>query len=57
MDAENLDEDTIAAQAERCRRLASITVDDELRHALEELAAEYESLLPERGEGFMLRRE
>lgn len=45
----------LLAQAERCRRLASVTVDDELRHSFEELAREYEAKLSGRGEGFMLR--
>lgn len=47
----------LVAQAERCRRLASVTVDYELRHSFEELAREYEARLSGRGEGFMLRPE
>lgn len=42
-------------QIERCRRIASITTDDEVRHSLEQLAEEYEAQLPRRGEGFMLQ--
>jgi len=42
-------------QIERCRRLASIMTDDEIRHSLEQLAEEYEAQLPKRGAGFMLR--
>jgi hypothetical protein len=43
-------------QIERCRRIASMMTDDEIRHALEQLAREYEAELPpcDRG-GFMLR--
>ena len=58
MNADTCDERTIAAQAERCRRLASAIVDDELRHSLEDLAEEYEEQLRDRGDdGFMLREE
>lgn len=42
-------------QIERCRRLASVMTDDEVRHSLEHLAEEYEAKLPKRGEGFMLQ--
>ncbi len=42
-------------QIERCRRLASVMTDDEVRHSLEHLAEEYEARLPKRGEGFMLQ--
>ena len=46
----------LTEQIERCRRLALELTDDEMRHALEELAQDYESLLkrPTAG-GFMLR--
>ena len=54
MDFEISDEEEIAEQAERCRRLASMMVDDELRRSLERLAREYEAELRDRGEGFML---
>ena len=46
---------TLRRQIERCRRLASIMTDDEIRHSLETLAEEYEAKLPKRGEGFMLQ--
>lgn len=47
----------IARQVERCRRLASVMMDDDVRHSLEQLADEYEAQLPRsRGGGFMLRR-
>lgn len=43
-------------QIERCHRLARWLTDDEMRTALEELAADYEAKLRRRGdEGFMLR--
>lgn len=51
------DHSDLRAQIERCRRLASVIVDDDLRHSLEDLAREYEDKLPERGEEFMLRQE
>jgi len=45
-------------QIERCRRLARFLSDEQMRHALEDLAADYEAELKRqpRGEGFMLRR-
>lgn len=44
-------------QIERCRRLASLLSDEQMRTALEELAADYEAELKRRGgnRGFMLR--
>jgi hypothetical protein len=43
-------------QIERCHRLARWLTDDEMRTALEELAADYEAKLRRNGdEGFMLR--
>jgi hypothetical protein len=45
-------------QIERCRRLASLLTDDQMRHALKELAERYEAQLALRrrnGENFMLR--
>lgn len=55
-----MDDETyaIAAQAERCRRLARDMLDDDMRHSLESLACEYEQQLrgdEDGGEGFMLR--
>jgi hypothetical protein len=52
-----MDEETLnlRRQIERCRRLASIMTDDEVRHSLEQLAEEYEAQLPQRGAGFMLQ--
>jgi hypothetical protein len=47
---------TLRRQIERCRRLASIMTDDEVRHSLEHLAEEYEAKLPKRGAGFMLQQ-
>ena len=46
---------TLRRQIDRCRRLASIMTDDEVRHSLETLAEEYEAKLPKRGAGFMLQ--
>lgn len=45
-------------QIERCRRLASSLTDEQMRNALEDLAAEYEARLRlrRRGEAFMLRK-
>jgi hypothetical protein len=39
-------------QIERCRRLASMMIDDNMRHSLEQLADEYEAQLPKNS--FML---
>jgi hypothetical protein len=51
-----VDVDQIERQIERCRRLASMMVDDAARHALEQLAEEYEARLPRRRDSFMLGR-
>ena len=45
----------LGQQIIRCRRIASMMTDEEIRESLEALAAEYESRLPKRGEGFMLQ--
>jgi hypothetical protein len=53
MEYEHID---LIDQIERCRRLARFLTDDEMVHALERLADDYESQLKRRnGEGFMLR--
>ena len=49
-----IENEDIQQQVQLCRRLANATVDNELRHSLQELAEEYEKLLPPQGEGFML---
>ena len=51
-----MDEDIllIERQIERCRRLAESMTDDEVRHSLERLAAEYESQLRALPGSFML---
>ena len=51
-----MDEDTlqIERQIERCRRLAELQTDDEVRHSLERLAAEYEARLRAQPGSFML---
>jgi len=51
-----MEQDEIERQVERCRRLASMMVDDDARHALEQLAEEYEARLPKKRPAFMLRR-
>jgi hypothetical protein len=46
----------LVEQIARCRRLAKWLTDEDMRHALEELAEDYEAQLKHRaGEGFMLR--
>jgi hypothetical protein len=48
----------LAEQIERCRRLARLLTDEQMRKALEDLAADYQSELKRRrkeAEGFMLR--
>lgn len=40
---------------ERCRRIAQVMTDDEVRHSLEKLAEEYEAQLRPKGAGFMLQ--
>lgn len=44
-------------QIERCRRLSKALTDDQMRHALEELAEDYKARLKRRNAeaGFMLR--
>jgi hypothetical protein len=50
-----MEEQEIKEQIERCRRIAEQMVDDEMRHALEDLAVEYEARLSEGGlENFMM---
>lgn len=49
-----MEQDQIERQIERCRRLASVMTDDEVRQALERLACEYEARLPRRRGSFML---
>ena len=51
-----MNQDQIVQQIERCRRLASQITDEEFRHSLEELAAQYEAQLPPRRDSFMLGR-
>ena len=43
-------------QIQRCRRLAGMITDENLRHSLEKLAKDYEARLKRKDEGFMLRR-
>jgi len=53
MEHERID---LIEQIERCKRLASFLTDDQMRDALEDLAADYEAQLRRKnGGGFMLR--
>lgn len=53
MEQESID---LAEQIERCRRLARLLSDEQMRIALEKLADDYEAQLKRRAEGgFMLR--
>lgn len=52
-----MDQDQLERQIERCRRLASVMTDDEVRASLQRLAAEYEAKLVHRPGSFMLRSE
>jgi hypothetical protein len=52
-----MEQDEIEQQIARCHRLASLTIDDEARHALELLAEEYEAMLPSKTGSFMLGSE
>ena len=49
------DVEDLQSQIQRCRRIASMMTDEEVRQALEALAVEYESRLPKRDAGFMLQ--
>jgi hypothetical protein len=53
-----MNDNEIEQQIERCRRLASMITDTDVRQSLEELAAEYEAQRSNGPSGsFMLRRE
>jgi hypothetical protein len=52
-----MDQDQLERQIERCRRLASVMTDEEVRSALKRLALEYEARLKPRPGSFMLRSE
>ena len=53
-----MDENEIEQQIERCRRLASMITDVDVRQSLEELAVEYEAQRSDGSPGiFMLRQE
>lgn len=49
-----MNQEELEEQIDRCRRIASIMTDDEVRHSLEQLANEYEAQLPHRRRSFML---
>lgn len=46
---------SLEEKAARCRRIAALMTDDEIRHSLEALAGEYEAQLKSRDAGFMLQ--
>ena len=53
-----MDGNEIEQQIERCRRLASMITDTDVRQSLEELAEEYEAQRSDgRSTSFMLRQE
>jgi hypothetical protein len=55
-DGDPVDQEQIEQQIERCRRLASILTDEEMRQSLHKLAREYEARLKGKGgKPFMLR--
>ena len=46
---------SLEEKAARCRRIAALMTDDEIRHSLEALAGEYEARLKPKSAGFMLQ--
>jgi hypothetical protein len=49
-----MNQEKLEEQIDRCRRIASIMTDDDVRHSLEQLASEYEAQLPHGRRSFML---
>ena len=49
-----MNQEKLEEQISRCRRIASIMTDDDVRHSLERLANEYEAQLPHSRRSFML---
>lgn len=49
-----MNHEELEEQINRCRRIASIMTDDDVRHSLEQLANEYEAQLPKNRRSFML---
>jgi hypothetical protein len=49
-----MNQEQLEDQIDRCRRIASIMTDDDVRHSLEQLADEYEAQLPRGRRSFML---
>jgi len=49
-----MNQEELEKQIDRCRRIASIMTDDEVRHSLEQLADEYEAQLPDSRRPFLL---
>jgi predicted site-specific integrase-resolvase len=49
-----MNQEELEEQIDRCRRIASIMTDDDVRHSLEQLANEYEALLTPSRRSFML---
>jgi hypothetical protein len=56
LEGATMERDEILEKIERCRRLASMMTDHEVRSSLQELADEYEAELRDGHESFMLRR-
>lgn len=52
-----MEQDQLERQIERCRRIASMITDEEVRLSLERLAKEYEARLTHKPGSFMLRRD
>jgi hypothetical protein len=53
-DVAPMNQEELEEQIDRCRRIASVMTDDDVRHSLEHLAEEYEALLPRRRRSFMI---
>ncbi|HVU29373.1 MAG TPA: hypothetical protein VHE36_03145 [Sphingomicrobium sp.] len=49
-----MSDDEIEEQIERCRRIASVMTDEDIRNSLERLAREYEAQLPPGRRHFLL---
>ena len=56
LEGATMETNEIIEKIERCRRLASMMTDHEVRSSLRELADEYEAQLPDEPESFMLRQ-
>jgi hypothetical protein len=56
LEGATMERNEIVEKIERCRRLASMITDEEVRTSLRALAEEYEAELPDPPQSFMLRR-